>query len=175
MSAQAETVSASINSFRSCTMEINNISRIYCLTNPKTHMISGYVFRPPQPTIQPNKTDVCAFAKTGLGFRGAVGVLTYELSHVETQHGEKVLAIMFSVPFDYNLYENWLAVGVFNKTRKCNEKLFKHMYYDENGDFKRIKARESGMVFTEDTVEIMASMGSGGRTVIKMEIYDKQD
>lgn len=39
---------------------------------------------------------------------------------------EKV-AIMFSVPYDYNTYKNWMAMGIYKKEITTGESLFKEM------------------------------------------------
>lgn len=39
---------------------------------------------------------------------------------------EKV-AIMFSVPYDYNTYKNWMAMGIYKKEIATGESLFKEM------------------------------------------------
>ncbi|XP_030622977.1 DELTA-thalatoxin-Avl1a-like [Chanos chanos] len=172
MNLQAENVAATMTTSRSCTIEIQNHNETYWLTNPKWHMISGQIHYPPQPTIQSTKTGMCTFTKTEMGLRGAVGVLTYELSRVEDEKCEKQVAIMFSIPFDYNLYVNEMAVGVFNNDRVCNELLYKQMYEDqENKNFKRTKAKESGLNLKADIVNVRATMSSGGKALIKMEIY----
>jgi len=57
----------------------------------------------------------------------------------------KILVVMYSAPFDFNLYSNWLAVGIFDETKRGNyhhekgeiEDFFKKMYYDDEKDFKR--------------------------------------
>ncbi|XP_030622978.1 DELTA-thalatoxin-Avl1a-like [Chanos chanos] len=172
MSSQAENVAATMTTSRSCTIEIQNHNETYWLTNPKWHMISGHIHYPPQPTIQSTKTGMCTFTKTEMGLRGAVGVLTYELSQVADEECEKLVAIMFSVPFDQNLYANEMAVGVFNNDRVCNEGLYKQMYEDrECDDFKRTKAKDSGLNLKADIVNVRATMSTGGKAVIKMEIH----
>ncbi|CAH3013549.1 unnamed protein product [Porites evermanni] len=57
--------------------------------------------------------------------RGAVGVLTYYIPHID-----KTLAVMYSVPFDYNWYSNWFDVWLYSGKRRANYNLWYRMYYD---------------------------------------------
>lgn len=56
--------------------------------------------------------------------RGAVGVLTYYIPHID-----KTLAVMYSVPFDYNWYSNWYDVRLYSGKRRANYNLWYQMYY----------------------------------------------
>ncbi|XP_061095083.1 DELTA-sagatoxin-Srs1a-like [Conger conger] len=81
------------------------------LINPQVYTSSGYSYDPPQPTVGKGATEVCAFGQTKGTARGSVGVLTYDIAKDRKIEAVKRLAIMFSVPFDYNLYENWFALA----------------------------------------------------------------
>nr|D2YZQ3.1 RecName: Full=DELTA-thalatoxin-Avl1b; Short=DELTA-TATX-Avl1b; AltName: Full=Cytolysin Avt-II; AltName: Full=Hemolytic toxin Avt-2; Flags: Precursor [Actineria villosa]P0DL55.1 RecName: Full=DELTA-alicitoxin-Pse1a; Short=DELTA-ALTX-Pse1a; AltName: Full=Cytolysin PsTX-20A; Short=Pstx20; Short=ptx20a; Flags: Precursor [Phyllodiscus semoni]BAC45007.1 PsTX-20A [Phyllodiscus semoni]BAI70364.1 hemolytic toxin [Actineria villosa] len=58
--------------------------------------------------------------------RGAVGVLAYKMSSGNT------LAVMFSVPFDYNLYTNWWNVKIYDGEKKADEKMYNELYNNNN-------------------------------------------
>ena len=47
---------------------------------------------------------------------GSVGVFTYY-----TQGADKTVAVMFSVPFDYNLYSNWWDVKIYNGMKRVGQ------------------------------------------------------
>ena len=51
--------------------------------------------------------------------RGAVGVLTYYIPHID-----KTLAVMYFVPFDYNWYSNWFDVWLYSGKRRANYNLW---------------------------------------------------
>ena len=51
--------------------------------------------------------------------RGAVGVLTYYIPDID-----KTLAVMYSVPFDYNWYSNWFDVWLYSGKRRANYNLW---------------------------------------------------
>lgn len=137
-------------------------------------MSSGFSFNPPQPTVRTIKSEVCSFDKDDNTASGVVGVLTYELFDMRNRHCNELVAVMFSVPFDYNIYKNWLAVGVFEKTRSCDEALYKHMYYEKNfTNFTRHEANGSGVAYQGRVVDVRATMSNVGRAIIKLELYDK--
>lgn len=86
------------------------------------------------------------------------------------------MAVMFSVPYDYGLYQNWLAVGVFPPEEKCDEKLYKHMYEcKELTNFVRHEADGSGLKYEDQKVDVRACMSNGGQAIIKLELYDKMN
>jgi len=105
--------------------------------------------------IKPDTTGNGVFAKTPHTARGAVGVVTYKLfipsGNVQT------LAVMYSVPYDFNLYSNWFAVGVFGSTKSCDYDLYYDMYYNSSRHFMRVKGG-GDITFKTGSVVIQASM-----------------
>lgn len=55
----------------------------------------------------------------------AIGVMTYQILTDKDRVGE--LAVMLSVPFDYNWFKNWFALCVFEENIPCDENM---MYWD---------------------------------------------
>ncbi|XP_041829397.1 DELTA-stichotoxin-Hmg2b-like [Melanotaenia boesemani] len=174
MPESAESHSTTLTTNRNCTIEITNISSSFCLVNPKVHMESGFTFSPPQPTVRTTKAEVCSFTKDDNTATGAVGVLTYELFNMQQRHSNELMAIMFSVPFDYNFYKNWLGVGIFEHTRACDGKLFDLMYKSNDfTNFVRQQANGSGVAYQGRTLDLRACMSDEGKAIIKLEVYDK--
>uniref|UniRef100_A0A8C7ZYK9 Uncharacterized protein n=1 Tax=Oryzias sinensis TaxID=183150 RepID=A0A8C7ZYK9_9TELE len=174
MPETAESHSVTLATNRNCTIELTNVSSVYCLANPKVHMESGFSFSPPQPTVRTAKTEVCSFIKDDNTATGAVGVLTYQMVDMRLRSCSDLMAIMFSVPFDYSFYKNWLGVGVFEKTRACDDKLFDHMYKSNDfTNFVRQEADGSGLLFQGKEVDVRACMSNEGKAMIKLELYDK--
>lgn len=137
-------------------------------------MESGFPFSPPQPTVRTTKSEVCSFTKDDNTASGAVGVLTYELFDMRNRQCSEMMAVMFSVPFDYNFYKNWLGVGVFPSTTACDKKLFKLMYEGKDfTNFVRHESDGSGVKFAAKMVDVRACMSDEGRAMIKLELYDK--
>ncbi|AWP18138.1 putative cytolysin Src-1-like [Scophthalmus maximus] len=174
MPETAESHSVNLTTNRNCTIEITNVSGVYCLVNPKIHMESGFTFSPPQPTVRTTKTEVCSFTKDDNTASGAVGVLTYELFDMRSRHCNELIAVMFSVPFDYNFYKNWLGVGIFEHTHACDGKLFDQMYNKKDfTNFVRHEADGSGVKYEGRVVDLRACMSDQGKAIIKLELYDK--
>ncbi|XP_039990809.1 DELTA-stichotoxin-Hcr4a-like [Xiphias gladius] len=174
MSESAEALAANLTSRRNVTIEITNLTNNYCLVDPKVYLESGNCHSPPQPTVRPLKTEVCNFSKTSAKTSGAVGVLTYDLFEKHTNCAKETIAIMFSVPYDYNMYKNWLAVGIYREGKECNEALYKEMYYNKKQEgFVREEANGSGITYEGASLDIKATMSPMGRAILKVEVWDK--
>lgn len=138
------------------------------------YLDSGSVTSPPQPTVRPLKTEICIFGKKGGKATGAVGVLTYDLFERQSNSAKQTAAIMFSVPYDYNVYKNWLGLGIYEGGKECNEALYKEMYYGkEQRGFKRQEANGCGLTFEGRSLDIKATMCPMGRAIMKVELWDK--
>ncbi|XP_051927768.1 uncharacterized protein LOC127604625 isoform X2 [Hippocampus zosterae] len=172
MPETAESHAFHLTTNRNCTIEVLNLTSMYCLTNPKVYMESGFPYSPPQPTVRTQRGEVCSFTKDDNTASGAVGVLTYELFHMSSKNCSEMMAVMFSVPFDYNFYKNWVAIGVFPKTTPTDEKLYKLMYNDK-GSFVRHKADGGGLEYEGASVDLAATMSDEGHAIIKLEIHDR--
>ncbi|XP_057673091.1 bryoporin-like [Corythoichthys intestinalis] len=170
----AEALSALLTTNRNCSFEITNVSSVYCLINPKVYMSSGFCHHPPQPTIRSMRTELCSFDKDDHTATGAVGLLTYDLFHMQNRTCSQRMAIMFSVPYDHNLYKNRLAVGIFEASHNCDKKMYEQMYDGkETGYFSRADASGSGLVFGNNQVDVRATMSTVGKAIIKVEFYDQ--
>ncbi|XP_028332162.1 DELTA-thalatoxin-Avl1b-like [Gouania willdenowi] len=174
MPDHAEPHSATIETNRNCTVEMVNLTSNYCLLNPQVYMDSGFAYSPPQPTLIPGKTEVFSFTKDDNNATGAVGVVTYDFFNTDARRIESKLALMFSVPYDYNFYKNWLSVGIFDVSTPCDEKLYDKMYNDKDfTNFVRQKADGSGIKFTSDQLVLRATMNDDGKAIVKLDIFNK--
>ncbi|XP_041813588.1 bryoporin-like [Chelmon rostratus] len=174
MPETAEALSATLTTNRNCAIEITNVSGSFCLINPKVYMTSGFCQHPPQPTIRTSKTEVCSFTKDDHTATGSVGLLTYDLFHMQSRVCSDRIAVMFSVPFDQNLYKNLLAVGVVEQSRACDEHLYGQMYDGKDlSNFVRSEANGSGLQYKATYVDLRATMSSNGKAIVKVELYDK--
>ncbi|XP_029914272.1 actinoporin-like protein [Myripristis murdjan] len=174
MTESAEDVAANVESRRSVTIELSNLTNNYHLINPRVFLDNGETYNPPQPTVGHLKTEVCTFSKCGGKATGSVGVMTYDLLEKSRNDYIETLAIMFSIPWDYNLYKNWFAVGIYPKGRTCDESLFKEMYYNKNQQgFVREEANGSGINYVGSYLDIKATMGPLGKASMKVEVWDK--
>lgn len=117
---------------------------------------------------------MCNFSKIGGGATGAVGVLTYDVAKSGDKHYKEKIAIMFSVPFDYNFFKNWAAVGIYDKDKETDEKLYKEMYNSKEKDnFNRKEADGCNIIFKGKTLDIMCTMSPLGRAIMKVEVWEK--
>ncbi|KAM3598318.1 uncharacterized protein V6R79_016631 [Siganus canaliculatus] len=174
MPETAEAVSATLTTNRNCTIEITNLSGSYVAVNPKVYMSSGFCHHPPQPTIRTGKTEVCSFTKDDHAATGAVGLLTYDLFHMQNRVFVNRMAVMFCVPFDYNLYKNRLAVGVLECSQACDKKLYESMYDGKDlSNFVRSDTSGSGLQHKASYHDLKATMSSTGKAIVKVELYDR--
>lgn len=112
------------------------------------------------------------FNKTTGTATGAVGVFTYDLFNAELNDYSHIMAVMFSVPYDRNLYSNWFALGMFNKDKHCDHSLYNKMYNGSENNFVRGKAGEPGIFYEGDYVILSASMTDSGEAILTVEISD---
>lgn len=85
--------------------------------NPATYFVSGVSDYVPPFTIPGGQALVWGARKTaGPVATGSVGVITYQL-----KDRDSTLAVMWSVPFDYNLYSNWWGVKVYDGYHSANK------------------------------------------------------
>lgn len=142
----------------------------------RVYLESGETYNPPQPTVRPMMSEVCTFSKSSGVPTGSVGVLTYDLLERSRNDFVETLAILFSVPWDYNIYKNLFAVGIYKKGVKCDEGLYKQMYYEkkqaEHG-FVRDQASGSGIDYVGSCLGIKATMNPLGNAIMKVEVWDK--
>ncbi|XP_047213633.1 bryoporin-like, partial [Girardinichthys multiradiatus] len=170
----AEAVFATLSTNRNCTIEITNVSGSYCLINPKVYMARGFSYHPPQLTVRTQKTEVCSFTKDDNTATGAVGLLTYDLFHMQNRVCSERMAVMFSVPFDHNIYKNRLAVGVVEHSRACDKHLYDQMYDGNDlSNFAHSEANGCGLEYKAAYVDLIATMSTTGKAIIKVELYDK--
>uniref|UniRef100_A0A8C6WQZ0 Uncharacterized protein n=1 Tax=Neogobius melanostomus TaxID=47308 RepID=A0A8C6WQZ0_9GOBI len=174
MPEMAEKVSACLTTNRNCTVEITNVSSKFCLINPKVYMASGFSQHPPQPTIRTTKVEVCSFTKDDNTATGAVGMLTYDLYNMQGRTCSEQMAIMFSVPYDHNLYKNKMALGVFEPSRACDKQLYNQMYDGKDmSNLARSDTNGSGLEYKTQYVELRATMSTVGKAILKVELFDR--
>lgn len=76
-------------------------------------------------SVSPQEAVIYPARKTfGPVATGVVGVLCYYIPDREVS-----LYVLFSVPFDYNLYSNWWDVKVFSGKKTPDEQMYNDMYH----------------------------------------------
>ncbi|XP_034040432.1 DELTA-sagatoxin-Srs1a-like [Thalassophryne amazonica] len=157
---------------RSCTVEIQNNSAYYTLTNPRVFTESGCCEIPLPPMVGPGAFASALFNKITGAATGAVGVMTYDLFNPDLNDYSHIVAIMYSVPFDRNLYSNWFAVGIFDRGNNCDYNLYDIMYNGSENCFVRAQADGSSSSYEGDYVTVSASMSESGEAVLKVDLTD---
>ncbi|MEQ2274579.1 hypothetical protein XENORESO_000019 [Xenotaenia resolanae] len=157
---------------RHCFVEIRNNTNSYTLSNPRFYTESGFCEVPFPPMVGPCSVVKAFFNKTTGTVTGAVGVFTYDLFNAELNDCSHIMAVMFSVPYDRNLYSNWFAVGIFNKHKNCDHSLYDKMYNGGENNFVRGKADESSIFYEGDYIILSASMTDSGEAVLIVEVND---
>ncbi|KAM7372617.1 hypothetical protein PAMP_009772 [Pampus punctatissimus] len=157
--------------YRQCTIKIKNDCNNYGLFNPRMYIESGGCTVPLSPFIASSKSDIAQFSKTPYTACGSVGVFTYDLLKDTDQPTQKI-AVMFSVPYDFNLYSNWYAVGIFDESKQCDYELYSEMYKGAEKSFKRGKASDPCLIYEDDRFTIMATMSDTYQPVIKLHVTE---
>lgn len=124
--------------------------------------------------LGPSESGNALFSKTGGTARGSVGVFTYDLYDHDTKTAHKKIAVMFSVPFDYGLYSNWYAVGVFNRHTNCDYDLYCKMYYSNERGFVRGYADGHDLTHTDIDVTIKSSMTNFSVATLKVDVHNTE-
>ncbi|XP_033986691.1 DELTA-actitoxin-Afr1a-like [Trematomus bernacchii] len=170
VAAIGQILSEVIPTHRQCDIEIVNDCTTYTLCNPRRYTSSGYCTTLSQ-TVAPLSSGNASFQKNANTALGAVGVFTYDLLNNSTSLTDETIAVMFSVPYDYNWYSNWYAVGVFNKSIWCDYDLYDEMYNHTEIKFVRGKASGNhGLTYKGKQVTIIAGMSNTTHSVMKMHV-----
>ncbi|XP_067022986.1 DELTA-actitoxin-Afr1a-like [Acropora muricata] len=102
--------------------------------------------------------------KTSGSVRGAVGVVAYSVPWIRG-----TIAVMFSVPYDYGLFENWWNVKLYNGIKRADYKIFEDMYYDAN-PFQATGWHERDL----DTIcKFRGAMSSSGQATLEIYVLRK--
>ena len=102
----------------------------------------------------PRKTDVPTFT-------GVVGVLTYYIPDKKS-----TLTVMWSVPYDYNLYENWWNVKLYDGNVRASKSMYEVLYYHTN------PFRANGW-YSRDLgygLKLRGSMSSSGKATLEIHV-----
>ncbi|XP_035510863.1 DELTA-sagatoxin-Srs1a-like [Morone saxatilis] len=159
-----------IPTHRQCKVEIANGCSTYTLSNVSVYTKSGSGCVPP--TIASGASGNGLFTKTQGAARGAVGVFTYDLLNTRTKNISEKIAVMYSVPYDFNLYSNWYALGIFPNYKECDYDLYCKMYYENDKTFVRGKAKGPSLTYKGHHVTIRATMSDSFQPIMMVQVSE---
>ncbi|XP_028456388.1 bryoporin-like [Perca flavescens] len=155
------------STWRQSYITVINYSSLSTLFNPCLYTQSGRCTQTPPQHIGVQSSGTALFTKTAYTARGSVGVMTYDL-----QHSTYKIAVMFSVPYNYNQFSNVYTVGIFDKSQECNYDLYYKMYYDQPTTFVRGEAKGPSLTYKRDRVTVVATMTDFSEAVINVGVKD---
>lgn len=121
--------------------------------------------------VRPGEDSRGFYNKTSGAARGSVGVFTYDLSHNEFLATMK-MAVMFCVPFDYNIYHHkYYAVGICDKDKPCDYNLYREMYYGDPTWFVRGEAGRP-LNYGGDHIAIRATMTDNKLSTLTVDVVE---
>lgn len=83
-----------------------------------------------------------------------------------------MLLVLYSVPYDHNLYSNKLGIGILPIDTPATS--FKEMYTAtdiENYTLKSYKSKLTSLVLTTEKFKVKAQMGNSHKTIIEIQLY----
>ena len=145
------------------------------MTNPSIRAVGGVVDLLPT-DIEPATKEIMVASKTRFTATGSYGTVSWLVSG----HKQRIV-VMWSVPYDYNLYSNWLAVAVMNgATHPEGGKWFDKMYNDYDSPYnnfsrKKFRRHLDDLVFRYGDFKIVARMGNAHKTQVTVEVRPRWD
>ncbi|MCC5667317.1 hypothetical protein LC653_26400 [Nostoc sp. CHAB 5784] len=164
ISKELEEILNSMNVIRKIAIAIANNTEKK-LINPKYYLEDGEIKRTDL-TIYEKEVGFVASRKTEYSVFGSWGVVTYEIENTN-----KKLAIMWSVPFDYVLYENWFKLAIINLNNQTDKNLLDDMYYNKGMTKGKVKKAATGSeTWQQEGYILQGIMGTGGSATLNMSI-----
>lgn len=125
----------------------------------------GYVQCPPSDLL-PGYIEAISGHKIGITATGCEGTISWSIPCTN-----QMLVVLYSVPFNHDLYKNWLAFGIFDKESTTD--YFSKMYQKiEPNKFasKMFYEDVSPIKFINDDFIIKGQMGSNHKPIIQIKI-----
>lgn len=114
--------------------------------------------------------SVLASRAEGAGAKGCVGVCAYRLGKTD-----KKLVVMYSNPYDENLYSLWWKVSVVGREVKVDQALYEDMYYNycKLTTGKVVKANNNGYVNLDSKlIKVKTNMTNKRKSTISIELVE---
>lgn len=160
--------------------DVNRSGRIYIhnhtgytLDNPRNYLFSGNIVGLNNATeIPPGYANAVAVKKSNGAATGCVGVITYRIKGTRSR-----LAILYSIPHSYGLYENWFKFSVISDRTPVNKKLYCDMYYNYGKLTKgRVAKASSGQsAWKRGEFTTKGTMDTSGDFTMHCKIYSTRN
>ncbi|VDI29983.1 Hypothetical predicted protein [Mytilus galloprovincialis] len=153
-----------------CGIEIKNSTQ-YVLHSPKTTVEWGYLLSPPPTSIKPEEKGSFIGHKNSASATGTTGVVSYMIGTTKLR-----MVVMWASPYNFDFYENYLAVG-FDVNH--DKEIYNLMYYGEGRDYQF--SRDSyyrncnAVQKTKDCFTIHGIMGTSHKSKVVIELYEEKD
>lgn len=118
----------------------------------------------PQSSIAHGKALVYTARKTSGSARGAVGVMSIYLPNDRV-----TLCVLFSVPYDYNLYSNWWNAKFYSGKKSASYDIYEDLYYNQN-PFKGDDGFHSRSFSVPRGCKIRGYMNSSGTSTLQVTV-----
>ncbi|XP_038608692.1 DELTA-thalatoxin-Avl1a-like [Tachyglossus aculeatus] len=158
-----------VDSGRCVGIEVTNDTNMV-FRSPRTYCFSGHNHTPPTPLIPPAAKGHCVFVKRNFSLRGSVGLLVYEIE-------DHTLAVMFSNPFDYNLYKMEFAVALSSYSEGTQDlKALFDLLYQETEKTWLVVAKEKlcesqlPLVLRAGRLMVTATMSNNVKAILKVHV-----
>ena len=144
-------------------LEIIDLTK-WPLTNPVTH-IHGGVVEVQARHVTPGMKEMMVMRKTYHQATGSYGTVSWDIK------GREVL-VMWSAPFNFNHYSNWLGVGIGNVGTQTGN-TYNAMYYGAPTWFKRDEYYYYTRDVTkcDDLICVRGNMGTSHHPKIRIVVY----
>ncbi|KAM3597486.1 uncharacterized protein V6R79_005215 [Siganus canaliculatus] len=154
-----------------CIVYLKNQSKI-TLFNKSIFLKNGQCVDTLPQSLGPSGSGSGLFKSEPGAATGSSAVFSYNLEKINGEMMDEKIAVMFDNPDDCHQQNKCFAVGLFAKSRACDETLYKQMRYDRQTTFVRVKAGQP-LSYDGGNLTINVTMSDDDISVIKVEVWDK--
>ncbi|XP_060596456.1 tereporin-Ca1-like [Ruditapes philippinarum] len=162
-----------------CGIEIEN--RTNCsLTMPRAYINGGVLSIPPI-TIFPETREAMIARKIGYTATGSYGTVSWLIESTDDRERRRLI-VMWCAPFDHNLYNNTLAVGITKPGyiehpigKKCFASMYDNSHINELIKYgkKEFHRDISPIIYEDSDYQVVATMGSSHKAQVKILFTQK--
>jgi len=119
--------------------------------------------------VKPGMKESMSGHKTANSATGCVGTISWKIGDTN-----KMLVVMYSVPYSHDWHSNWLGVGIFKLADTSNH--YNIMYHNKESGFKRqsFYASADPIVHKDANYLVSASMGTTHKAEIQVQLYPQK-